>query len=95
MVFLILFFIFTYQELKINVIIISIYLIIQIIRSYKKIETYYNKFLLERYLNNYHFTKSKLINSKNNFYRNNRHLLNINGKYYLEKDYLARIYQKK
>ena len=39
-----------------------------------------DKFLLERYLNNYHFTKSKLINSKNNFYRNNRHLLNINGK---------------
>lgn len=80
--------------LKINNISIIIFLIYKVYSEQNKINYLYEKFILERYLNNYNYKSSKLITSTKNFYRNKRHLLFLNDKYYLEKDYLYKKYKK-
>ena len=79
--------IFKSNNVKLNLIITIILLIVLAVKEELKINYKYNKFILERYLNNYRFKKSKIINNENNLYRNKRHLLKINDKYYLEKEY--------
>ena len=44
----------------------STFLIIEITLYLKRQDYLFNKFLLERYLNNYKFKKIKIINNKNN-----------------------------
>lgn len=73
---------------NINLIMMSIFLITEITLYLKRQDYLYNKFLLERYLNNYNFKKIKLIKNKNNMYRDKRHMLKNNNKYILERDYL-------
>lgn len=68
--------------------------LILITKEKRKINQLYNKFILERYLNNYNFKNSKMVNNINNFYRSRRHLVKENDNYYLEKDYLIKKYQK-
>jgi len=82
------------SNITINLIIMSSLLIFIITKEYKKINYYYQKFILERYLNNYKFKKSKIINDGNNFYRNRKHLIKNNDKYYLEREYLEKLYKK-
>ena len=55
---------------------------------------FYEKFLLERYLNHYVFKKSKLVLNTNRFYRGYRHLVKVGDNYYLEKEYLEKKYKK-
>lgn len=80
---------------KINAFLTLSFLLFLTYQESQKRYIIYEKFLLERYLNNYHFSKSKLITSFNSFYRNKRHLIKYNDKYYLEKDYLSKKYNKK
>ena len=82
------------SNITINLIIMSSLLILIITKEYKKVNYYYQKFILERYLNNYKFKKSKIINDGNNFYRNRKHLIKNNDKYYLEREYLEKLYKK-
>ena len=84
----------TNKKITLNIIIIVVFLLININKENKKISYYYQKFILERYLNKYKFRKSKLINNLNNFYRNRRHIIKDNDKYYLEREYLEKIYKK-
>lgn len=85
---------FIKRNFTINILIMTILSVILITKEKRKINHIYNKFILERYLNNYHFKKSKIINNINHFYKNNRHIVKVDGKYYLEKDYLSKKYQK-
>lgn len=85
--------IINYPNIYLNLIIMLIFLILTLQKEYKKIDQLYNKFLLERYLNHYHFSKSKIITNKDNFYRNRRHLIKEKGQYYLEDEYLAKKYK--
>ena len=78
------------NKIYINNYIFIIVLLIIITKEKNKIYYIYNKFLLERYLNNYNFKKINIIKNENNFFRNRKHILNINNKYELEKDYLRR-----
>lgn len=86
--------IINYQNIQLNLIIMSAFLIYKIIKEQKQIKYNYNKFLLERYLNKYNFSKSKIINNENDFFRNKRHLIKENDKYYLEEEYLRKKYKK-
>lgn len=87
--------IFIYQKsLTINLIVMVILTLILITKEKQKINFIYNKFILERYLNDYKFRRSKLINSSDNFYRNHRHIIKENGNYYLEREYLSKKMQK-
>ena len=87
-------FIINLNSLKINTIIMILFLIYKIYIENKKIDYKYETFLLERYLNNYNYNKSKIISNTNNFYKNRRHLIKNRGKYTLECDYLREKYQK-
>lgn len=86
--------IFTMNSIKINSIIMILFLLALVTKEKNKIDYIYNKFLLERYLKKYHFLKSKMILNENQFYRNKSHILKINNKYILEDEYLKIKYQK-
>ena len=64
------------------------FLIVKIIDEKSKINYYYNKFLLERYLKKYTFKKTKIINNVNELYRSCNHLIKYNNRYFYEKDIL-------
>lgn len=72
----------------------STFLIIEITLYLKRQDYLFNKFLLERYLNNYNFKKIKIINNKNNMYKDKRHMLKDKNKYILEKDYLKERFKR-
>lgn len=80
-------------NIKLNIIIMSLFLLIVIHKEELKIEYTYNKFLLERSLYNFNFKKKKLIKSINNFYRNRLHVIKECDKHYLEKDFLEKKYK--
>ncbi|MBQ2639445.1 MAG: hypothetical protein IJF92_01620 [Bacilli bacterium] len=82
------------NNLTLNIIIISIFLIYKVILEYKNINYLYERFLLERYLNNYNFKKGIIINRIHDFRRSKRHLINIDGNYYFEKDILKKKYKR-
>lgn len=86
--------IFLKKNITINMLVMIVLSIILITKEKRKINHIYNKFILERYLNNYSFKKTCIIKNINNFYRNKRHLIAEKGNYYLEKEYLLKKYQK-
>lgn len=86
--------IFVIKIKKINIIIMTIFLLLLITKEKNKINSIYNKFILERYLNNYKFKKSRIISSKDYFYRDKSHIIKKDDKYYLEKEYLNNLYKK-
>lgn len=88
------YFLLNLSNLKLNVLLITSFLLLKIKKEKEKINLSYEKFLLERYLNSYTFNKSKLITNKDHFYRNNRHLIREGSEYYLENDYLTKKYKK-
>lgn len=79
---------------KINTFITFFFLLFLTYQESKKENIIYEKFLLERYLNEYNFSKSKFIKNSNYFYRNKKHLIKQNEKYYLEKEFLSKKYHK-
>lgn len=91
---IILILIFTIKELKLNIIVMLIFLITKVYAEQNKVNYIYEKFLLERYLNNYNFKNSKIITNTNAFYKNKSHIIKENNKYFLEKEYLIKKYQK-
>lgn len=88
------YFILNITNIRINVLIITSFLLYKVIMEQKQIKYIYEKFILERYLNNYNFKDSKLITKYNNFYKNKRHLIKEDNIYYIEKEYLDKKYKK-
>ena len=88
------YFCINFYHLTVNVLLITIFLTYKVTKEYKQIQYIYEKFILERYLNNYTFKKSKLITNYKDFYKNKRHLIKENNTYYLEKEYLEKKYKK-
>lgn len=74
-----------------SLLIIGISLFINIINEFNNINHVYNKFLLERLLNDFKYRRIKIIKNPNNFYKFYKHLILINNKYYFEKEYLEKI----
>lgn len=81
-------------SIKLDILITIVLLLLLVIKEHKKINYKYNKFKLERYLNNYKFKQSRIITHENDLYRNKRHLFKINDKYYLEKEYFNKKIKK-
>lgn len=88
--FIIFSFIFNY---KYNFILMFLIVIFKIREEYKKRHYYFNKFILERYINDYGFKRIKIISSIKKMMRDCRHIIFINNKYYTEKDYLKNLYR--
>lgn len=81
-------------QLKINYIMMFISLLFIITKEVKKVNLIYQKFLLERYFNNYNFKRCMLIDDVRNFFRGRRHIIKNGGKYYTERELLEKMYKK-
>ena len=84
-----------FKEIRINQIIVILFLIWKVELERKKKNYIYEKFLLERYIHPKKYKQSTIIKSKDLFYKRKRHLLKIGDKYNLECDYLKEKYEKK
>ena len=87
------FFIFIVFSFSFNILFLSVFLLIKLMKEYQQIPYFYEKFLLERYLNHYYFKKSKLIRDSDKFCRGYRHLIKEGDFYYLEDEYLEKKYK--
>lgn len=81
--------------ISLNIIFMICFLIYKVTSEKKSINNYYNKFLLERYLNNYDFKRRKKIDSINNLYRDCSHIIKKDSRYYTEKDFLREKFNSK
>ncbi len=76
-----------------NLILMFLIVISKVLIEVKKRRYYFNKFLLERYINKYNFKKVKNISSIKKMMRDKRHIIYSNNKYYTEKDFLKKLYR--
>ena len=70
-------FIYNILHFNLNLLVVLIVLFKKLIDSYKELKYSYNRFLLERHLHNFKFTKREYINSINKFYRDRVHVINL------------------
>lgn len=79
---------------KIDLSIILIFIIMELLKEIIKHKYYFNKFLLERYLNNFDFKKHKIIKKITSMKKQTKHIFKINNKYYTEKDFIRKVFDK-
>lgn len=72
--------------------IILIFLLIQVNKLYRERKELFNKFLLERYLNDFKFKKKKTINNVDKMKKDYRHLFYIDGTYLTENYFLKKMF---
>ena len=82
------------NDITINILITIVLLGTLIMKEQQKIIILYEKFLLERYLYNYHFKKKKIIKNEKSFFRNYEHLIKIGDNYIFERNFLQKKYEK-
>ena len=73
---------------NINFFLMGILLFIEIISYLNRQDYLYNRFLLERFINNYNYKKYKIIKNKDLMYKDKRHIILYKDKYVTEKEYL-------
>ena len=71
---------------------VLIFLMLQVNRLYKERNALFNKFLLERHLNEFKFKKKKTINDVYKMKKDYRHLFYIDGKYMTESYFLKKMF---
>jgi len=76
-----------------NIILMFLIVLVKVFIEIKKRNYYFNKFLLERYLNNYSFSKCISISSIKKMMRDKRHIIFNNNSYITEKEYLRKLYR--
>ena len=74
---------------------VLIFLLLEVNKLYKKRKELFNKFLLERYLNEFKFKKKKTINNIDKMKKDYRHLFYIDEKYLTEKYFLKKMFDIK
>lgn len=70
--------------------IVLLLIFIELLRETKKHNYYFNRFLLERYLYNFKFKKSKTINNYCQMKKQTKHIFKIGKKYYTERDFIRK-----
>ena len=93
-IFLLFIYLANFYSFSLNLIFIFMFLFIKLSQEVWQVPYFYEKFLLERYLNSYHFSKSRMIDNDNSFKRGYRHLIKEGNQYYLEGEYLEKKYKK-
>lgn len=77
-----------YYQFNYTTILIITVIADNLIKYYKNINYYFNKFLLERYLYKINLTKTKKIAKIDNMYKEKYHIIKENNHYITEKQYL-------
>ncbi len=85
---------FLYNSFTINKIVMFLFLMVLIIREWRNIDIVYQRFLFERYLKKYHFSKKKIIYNEQNFWRDTYHMIKNKDNYMMEDEYLKKKYDK-
>ncbi len=88
-IFIILVIIYNIKNFNLNLLLMIIFMFYKLLNTYHKRYYYYNRFLLERYLYNYHFKRIKNINNYKSFYRDRKHFI----KFQNEKDFLKHYFK--
>ncbi len=73
----------------------GILLLVKLILENRKREVLTNKFILERYLNDFSYKRRKTISKKEEMYRDCKHIFKVKGTYWSEKSYLKKVFEKK
>lgn len=89
---IILFLIFVSPILDYNYLLIALILCVDIIKYIKDLKYYFHKFLLERYLYHFSFSKCKKVRKASQMYKDHRHLVYDNKKYITEKRFLQKMF---
>lgn len=76
---------------NLNLLSMIIVILIKLLKCFKERNYSYNKFLLERYMYEYHYSKNEYINSIRKFYRDRSHIINL----VREKDVLKKHFVQK
>ena len=71
---------------------VLIFLMLEVNKLYKERKELFNKFLLERYLNEFKFKKKKTINNVDKMKKDYRHLFYIDGRYLTENYFLKKMF---
>lgn len=71
---------------------VLIFLMLEVNKLYKGRKELFNKFLLERYLNEFKFKKKKTINNVDKMKKDYRHLFYIDGRYLTENYFLKKMF---
>jgi aminopeptidase N len=82
--------IYNLYNFNFNMLLMTFVMFYKLFDTFQKRYYYYNRFLLERYLHQYDFTKIKNIKSIKEFYRDKKHFINFRR----EKDVLRQYFQK-
>lgn len=82
------------KNYHISLIVILLFLVLEIIKQWGRQKYYFQKFLLERHLYNYHFSKEKMIDKVEEMQKEKRHLFKIGKNYYTEKEILRKKFDK-
>ena len=83
------FFLLNNISISLSTLLVFALVICKLTEELKKEKFYFNKFLLERYLNNYNFSKIKVIRGVNDMSRDYKHVIFKNGKTKSEKEELT------
>lgn len=89
-----LFFFITSFSFSLQFLLLFLLLLFKLFEEGRKASFYFHKFLLERYLKNYHYPKRCIVKSISSMKRNRTHLFYLNDKYYSEKEVLRNIFKK-
>ena len=86
--------IFSFIFFNVNKIItfILVFLFLEVNKLYKERNALFNKFLLERHLNDFKFKRKKTINNVYKMKKDYRHLFYIDGKYLTENFFLKKMF---
>ena len=71
---------------------VLVFLMLEVNKLHKERKELFNKFLLERHLNEFKFRKKKTIDSVNKMKKDYRHLFYIDGKYLTENYFLKKMF---
>ena len=93
-VIILLFFIYFRNSFSFTIVYMIIFLNYKIYKECREYKYNYNNFLLDRYLNKYHFKDNKIVENNKMFYRNKYNLVKKNNKYYTESDILTKTFCK-
>jgi len=91
-IFIIIFSLFLFNKNKLFIF-IFIFLYKEVNKMYKERNLIFNKFLLERYLNEFNFKKEKIINEIEKMKKDYKHIFYTENKYITEKSYLKTYYK--
>ena len=73
---------------------ILLFIVLEIIKEINKHNYYFNRFLLERYLYNNEYSKSKIIDNIKKMKKQTKHIFKINNKYFTEREIIRNLFDK-